>query len=242
MGKYMRKAKIAGEVAVMELSQAPLGVRTRAKTLALQRLQNSTPSSSSYLQLRSRRLEKPPFVAAAANARKAKEACRDNPRVSDRSLLADSAISGSVGSVSLSHSRKAKDAAAADTESLPENIEPAGTEASCGDNVLEIDGKERFAAICMNIRETTPSSLVRDPETQHTPTSTSRPTNSTASNRRIRRHRNIPTAREIEEFFACAEQEQQRLFTEKYNYDPVNDLPVPGRYAWVRLDQCEEEA
>ena len=72
MGKYMKKSKIKGEVAVMELSLSPqqcsLGVRTRAKTLALQRQQqqkspplapNPDDSSFSYLKLRSRRLEKP---------------------------------------------------------------------------------------------------------------------------------------------------------------------------------------
>ena len=56
MGKYIRKAKTRGELAVMEVSQSSLGVRTRAKTLALQ---NSNSNSNSYLQLRSRRLQKP---------------------------------------------------------------------------------------------------------------------------------------------------------------------------------------
>lgn len=66
MGRYMRKTK-SGESAVMELSsqQSTIGVRTRAKTLALQRLQSD---SSSYLELRSRRLEKP------------KELCRESPK------------------------------------------------------------------------------------------------------------------------------------------------------------------
>uniref|UniRef100_I1NP07 Uncharacterized protein n=1 Tax=Oryza glaberrima TaxID=4538 RepID=I1NP07_ORYGL len=60
MGKYMRKAKVvvSGEVvaaAVMELAAAPLGVRTRARSLALQKRQGGE-----YLELRSRRLEKLP--------------------------------------------------------------------------------------------------------------------------------------------------------------------------------------
>lgn len=61
----MRKAKTAGDTAVMEMSQSSLGVRTRAKTLALQRLQSTAASTaapenpdSCYLELRSRRLEK----------------------------------------------------------------------------------------------------------------------------------------------------------------------------------------
>ncbi|XP_022008187.1 cyclin-dependent kinase inhibitor 3-like [Helianthus annuus] len=72
MGKYMRKPKFTGNtIVVLDVS---LGVQTRAKTLALQKLQalNSsaaTPPSSAtvteqhtescYLELRSRRLEKP---------------------------------------------------------------------------------------------------------------------------------------------------------------------------------------
>ncbi|TXG70013.1 hypothetical protein EZV62_004948 [Acer yangbiense] len=45
----------------------------------------------------------------------------------------------------------------------------------------------------------------------------------------------VPTTREIEEFFACAEQQQERLFIEKYNFDVVNDLPLSGRYEWVEV-------
>eukprot|EP00268_Persea_americana_P008950 TRINITY_DN13517_c0_g2_i1.p1 TRINITY_DN13517_c0_g2~~TRINITY_DN13517_c0_g2_i1.p1 ORF type:complete len:105 (-),score=8.14 TRINITY_DN13517_c0_g2_i1:458-772(-) len=97
-----------------------------------------------------------------------------------------------------------------------------------------------FLSLCYrNIRETTPCSLIGDSEILITPGSTTRPTNSIATNRRIQNpmHRDIPTAHEMEEFFASAEQEQQRIFIEKYNYDPVNDLPLAGRYEWLRLDQ-----
>lgn len=56
MGKYMRKAKGSGEVAVMEVAhQSTLGVRTRARALAAAVAQDSCD----YLELRSRRLEKP---------------------------------------------------------------------------------------------------------------------------------------------------------------------------------------
>ncbi|XP_077252812.1 inhibitor/interactor with cyclin-dependent kinase [Tasmannia lanceolata] len=211
MGKYMRKAKITGEVSVMEVSQSTLGVRTRARTLALERLQKTT-SSDSYLQLRNRRLEKPPLLVTT-DSKKTKETCKENRRI-----LSGSVHSGPVGSVSLSCSKKKEDE--------EEN------EVSFGENVLEIDGRER------NIRETTPSSLIRGSDSVGTPGSTTRPTNSTAANRRIQNvaHRNVPTSHEMEEFFAGVEQQQQRIFTEKYNFDPVNDLPLPGRYEWVWLD------
>ncbi|CAI9786324.1 unnamed protein product [Fraxinus pennsylvanica] len=45
----------------------------------------------------------------------------------------------------------------------------------------------------------------------------------------------MPSAKELEEFFAAEEKYQQQLFAEKYNYDVVNDVPLEGRYEWVRL-------
>ncbi|XP_010245983.1 PREDICTED: cyclin-dependent kinase inhibitor 5 [Nelumbo nucifera] len=257
MGKYMRKAKITGEVAVMEVSQASFGVRTRAKTLALQRLQKTTPpstttnSGTSYLQLRSRRLEKPPLLVASTHETKkqqsaSKDSCKgspspnpsQNPNARTSSRLG-SVNSASVGSVSLSCSKNEESFSAKEAtklefkeEETPENNNDVGVEASFGENVLDIEARDR------STRETTPCSLIRDSDTIGTPGSTTRPANSTATNRRIQSatRRNIPTTNEMEEFFAGAEQQQQRLFTEKYNFDPVNDMPLPGRYEWVRVE------
>ncbi|XP_021832664.1 cyclin-dependent kinase inhibitor 7-like isoform X1 [Prunus avium] len=44
-----------------------------------------------------------------------------------------------------------------------------------------------------------------------------------------------PPSDEIEEFFAMAEKYEQKRFAEKYNYDIVKDVPLEGRYQWVRL-------
>ncbi|KAF5203332.1 Cyclin-dependent kinase inhibitor [Thalictrum thalictroides] len=257
MGKYMRKAKITGEVAVMELAQSSLGVRTRAKTLALQRLQKSTSSSpttdsSSYLQLRSRRLEKkPPSLLGTNNDSKKnqetpKESCNPNTnpssisRTNSRLAVLGSLNSVSVGSVSLSCSKNEGGVLAnnratmvvENEESLPDNLNDVGVEASFGENVLDFEGRER------STRETTPCSLIGGSDAVGTPGSTTRPTNSSATNRRIQNamRRNIPTTHEMEEFFAGAEQQQQRIFAEKYNFDPVNDSPLPGRYEWERVD------
>ena len=139
---------------------------------------------------------------------------------------------------------------------------------------------------CRSARETTPCSLIRNSETIGTPGSTTRVSNSAVSSRRIQSstRRNYPTAHEMEEFFARAEELQQRVLVEKYtllnntniilhllddrclrndyqtdllksfvwfyflrsfvlsffccryNFDPVSDLPLPGRYEWVKLD------
>lgn len=142
------------------------------------------------------------------------------------------------------------------------------------------NGKAVYTSNCRSARETTPCSLIRNSETIGTPGSTTRVSNSGVSSRRILNssRRNYPTTHEMEEFFARAEELQQRVFMEKYtlhnnpniilylldsrclrkdciilipetfclfflltflcryNFDPVNDLPLPGRYEWVKLD------
>ncbi|GER42194.1 cyclin dependent kinase inhibitor family protein [Striga asiatica] len=44
-----------------------------------------------------------------------------------------------------------------------------------------------------------------------------------------------PPPAELEEFFAAAEKHDQKRFLEKYNYDIVRDVPLEGKYQWVRL-------
>ncbi|CAH2052628.1 unnamed protein product [Thlaspi arvense] len=51
----------------------------------------------------------------------------------------------------------------------------------------------------------------------------------------LRRDSNVPSSLEIEDFFAYAEQQQQRFFIEKYNFDIVSENPMPGRYEWVKV-------
>ncbi|KAI4317345.1 hypothetical protein L6164_025219 [Bauhinia variegata] len=258
MGKYMRKAKTTGEVALMEVSQSSLGVRTRAKTLALQRLQKSqapapsSASSGSYLQLRSRRLEKPPILIPTHCSKRQRQANKDaslqnpksipNTRASSR-LRVGSVASESDGSVPLARvdikddgerAEEASNEVLDKEEKLQEaqdKVDVGAEEASFGENVLDFEGRER------STRETTPCSLIRDPDTVRTPGSSTRPTCSTEASRRTENsaRRHIPTAREMDEFFAGAEEAQKRQFIEKYNFDPVNDKPLPGRYEWEKL-------
>ncbi|CAL4928937.1 unnamed protein product [Urochloa decumbens] len=202
MGKYMRKSKVSGEVAVMEVpGGALLGVRTRSRTLALQRAQRppldkgeAEDTAGDYLELRSRRLEKP-HKEQQPPARGA--------------------------------GRKATSASA---PALAED----DVEASFGENVLDFDAMER------STRETTPCSLIRSSDMISTPGSTtkSKTSNSMTSRRRMEAPicRFIPSSLEMEEFFAEAEQRGQHAFREKYNFCPVNDCPLPGRYEWTRLD------
>ncbi|THG08956.1 cyclin-dependent kinase inhibitor 4-like [Camellia sinensis] len=240
MGKYMRKAKTSGDLALMEVGQSSLGVRTRARTLALQRLQKSAAAASSgggsYLQLRNRRLEKPPiFVDSKRQKQNPKEACLQNPNPNPNSssrLRVGSLNSGSGGSVSIDCLKNKEGGAKEEENQGNKNVDVGGAETSFGENVLEFEGTERCT------RESTPCSLIRDPESIRTPGSTTRPTCSTEANRRVQNPmpRPIPTAHEMDDFFAGAEKQQQRQFIEKYNFDPVNDEPLPGRYEWVKVD------
>ncbi|XP_059632183.1 cyclin-dependent kinase inhibitor 5-like [Cornus florida] len=227
MGKYTRKSRTVAEVALMEVSQS-IGVRTRAKTLALQRLQKSAPaaavSGGSYLQLRSRRLQKSTVMVTSDDSKrqKHKESCAPNPNSSASSRVRVGSVnSGSVGRL-----------VGEEKEIQEDNAVDLGIEASFGENVLDFEGRER------STRETTPCSLIRDTDTIRTPGSTTRSTRSTeAKGRRqnsVRRH--IPTKNEMDEFFSGAEEEQKKQFIEKYNFDPLNEEPLPGQYEWVKLD------
>lgn len=246
----MRKAKITSDVAVMELPQSSLGVRTRAKTLALQRLQATNPppnppaNDSSYLQLRSRRLEKPNDSIKPPKSG-AKESCRENPEPNRCPINPNPKTgsrlrptnTGSVWSDSVSFSKKEKGLfderflVATEGGGEAEDYADLGVEASFGENNFEFECREQ------STRESTPCSLIRESDTIGTPPgSSTRPTSLTVSDRQIwNSMRDMPTTHEMEEFFTFAEQEQQRLFTEKYNFDVVNDLPIPGRYEWVRV-------
>ncbi|KAL4587965.1 hypothetical protein LXL04_000842 [Taraxacum kok-saghyz] len=222
MGKYMRKANLTGDmVAVMDVSQSSLGVRTRAKTLALQKLRatksTATPPESpaaekhselSYLQLRSRRLEKPTFQQLTC--------CRQqNPNPNP---MISSGVSGSVGSGSLDTEFKAGEE----------------TEESCyfGENNIDFDGRER------STRESTPCSLRNDTYDIYAHGSSSSTRSMNLEPSRTSRNlitKNMPFTQEIEEFFARHDQEQQRRFADKYNFDIAKEKPIGGRYEWVQV-------
>ncbi|THU56607.1 hypothetical protein C4D60_Mb11t19020 [Musa balbisiana] len=197
MGKYLRKAKVSVEVAVMEVShQSSLGVRTRARSLAAATAQDS---SRAYLELRSRRLEKPLSPPPSCNP-----SPKPEPRASSQKPGPDPRVDfRSPGSVSTSRCS----AVAADTE------------VSFRETILESGARDSYD------RETIPCSLIRD----RNPTS-----RSTISAVTVKQ--SSPTAHEMEEFFAAAEQLQQRIFLERYNFDPVTEHPLPGRYEWVKDD------
>lgn len=151
----MRKAKTAADVALMEVAQSSLGVRTRARTLALQRLQKSSPAPAtattvaaggSYLQLRSRRLEKPPTDHSKRQKQQQQQGPYQTPVLSPNPNSRKSRLG--VGSEFVND-----EGGNLGIEKLEESFQEnkngdlgggGGGEASCGENVLEFEGRERW--------------------------------------------------------------------------------------------------
>lgn len=218
MGKYMKKSKIRGDVAVKDASQSSLGVRTRAKTLALQRPQSSAESfppepDQCYLELRSRRLEKPTLVWL--NMQKI-------PSPKDFINFPEKEEFGSVsGSVPKEEEGVCRVFETGDLE----------IEASFEENNLESEARGR------STRESAPCSLIRAADTIIAPGSSTKYATLTPTNQRVRntRLRSMPTDDQLEEFFAQMEEARHRHFIEKYNFDIVHELPLPGRYIWEKL-------
>ncbi|CAL0302764.1 unnamed protein product [Lupinus luteus] len=205
MGKYMKKSRTAGDVAVvMDVASSSLGVRTRANTLRPPPSPPQIIDGSAYLQLRSRRLLKvmPPL-------RKESIAAVSSSRLKENSTKA--------ASLSL-HAEENEE------EEEEENVD-LGMEGSFGENFLEGEVRDR------STRESTPCSLIRDSNVITTPGSATRQRTHQINHENVQRI--IPSAHEIEEFFAYAERHQQAMFMEKYNFDIVNDVALPGRYKWV---------
>ncbi|XP_073012703.1 cyclin-dependent kinase inhibitor 3-like [Typha latifolia] len=240
MGKFVKKGKDAGEVEVMDFPDqaSSLGVRTRAKTLALERLQKTAAaaidaSSFAYLELRSRRLERPFGKARAArrkNPRVKRSPVSTSPRPSSSEVESKpcEAEEGEGNSSLVMPTKEEEVERGLKSEASPEM--DGGVEVSFGDNAIELESGR-------NTRESTPCSLIRVPETIRTPGSSSRPTRSTPKRRgTTAAHKIIPSTQEIEDLFVKREQHHQKVFKEKYNFDPVNDQPLPGRYEWVKID------
>ncbi|KAF8088806.1 hypothetical protein N665_0529s0011 [Sinapis alba] len=232
MGKYMRKSKFDGgeAISLMEASPSPsssssssLGVLTRAKSQALQRrLQKpslpTSPSPSpnpqkkktdcggSYLQLRSRRLQKKPpvVVIRSTKQRRRKESCRLNPN-------------------------PRSDCVAKSGKDNDETNNKAST--SFEDNFLELQDNER------STRESTPCTLKTEAEINTSLVSSTKLNDDNVNQIEESLSGSYrPTTPDMDRFFSGAEEEQQRKFIDKYNFDPVNEQPLPGRFEWEKVD------
>ncbi|KAL1539589.1 cyclin-dependent kinase inhibitor 4-like [Salvia divinorum] len=207
MGKYMRTRARTRDI---DVSHSPLGVRTRARTLALK------SSATDFLQLRSRRLQKPPLL---------EQYLQNSARIlapPKQGFVCTHNENPQIG-------RKIEPAKeVADWGNGASQLVALEIEASFGENDLDTEPRERHT------RESTPCSMIGAAGSITPPGSSTKQLSPNVSNQRAQR--SIPTAREMDDFFSHAEQPRDRLFMEKYNFDIVNDLPLPGRYEWVKSD------
>ncbi|XP_031498111.1 cyclin-dependent kinase inhibitor 3-like [Nymphaea colorata] len=224
MGKFMRKCKEMGEVAVVEVPPVG-GARTRARALAELRKRSSVGSEElqvSYLELRSRRLAKNGPPKEKKREFGSRVVAQESPAVNSGAGDEDARVSMCSGTGSSEEDKVA--AVRSGSVSDPE------VEASLGENSADYECIE-------SVRETTPPSDLRA-ESEALESTTSSAFNDSANYRRKPSRvaaRTTPPASEIEEFFAAFEKEEERRFAEKYNYDVVKDIPLAGRYEWVKV-------
>ncbi|GFS39993.1 cyclin-dependent kinase inhibitor family protein [Actinidia rufa] len=86
---------------------------------------------------------------------------------------------------------------------------------------------------CRFSRETTPSSELLAESDELDSSTAKKPLGASLCRKQLEAE--MPAVAEIEEFFSAAEKCDQKRFAEKYNYDVVKDVPLEGRYQWVRL-------
>ncbi|KAK1411148.1 hypothetical protein QVD17_37693 [Tagetes erecta] len=225
MGKYIvRKSKPTGDVSLIDI-QSHNGVRTRAKTLALQK----ATVDVSYIQLRSRRLVKPTVTKREKDHhhRVVSKSSKSSYKEADLSR-----IKANCSNSSRSVKKLGDEVIRHESEIRVDERLGIDDEASFGENMVEIEGRGR------STRETTPCNLIRDPDAISTPGSSTKRAYSNNANYRVQSSApsHIPLTVEMDEFFTEPEKQQQQLFIEKYNFDPVNDKPLPGRYEWVKVD------
>lgn len=91
-------------------------------------------------------------------------------------------------------------------------------------------------------RETSPSSEICGGDSEgefmesiSSTTTTKKEESAPRNSQQLKSRTCMPSAAEIEEFFAAAEKREQKRFAEKYNYDVVKDVPLEGRYEWIPL-------
>eukprot|EP01018_Ginkgo_biloba_P038816 Gb_39154 [translate_table: standard] len=236
MGKYMRKGKGMGEVAVMEVLQSSLGVKTTARTLASQEDQKLVPSMStsikhptpttttstaaamkttcveskqtSYSEFRSRKLEK---ISRCYHAQEGNNNNKESKSLEESSRLGLSEPSAEAAPAKVA--RKQSIAGPSEALEEPTNDEEATLEVRHTWKYWQVEALFGENIMDHNSRE-------RNVETLETLGSTTKPAQA-SSGRKIMQteaqmsHFHVPTSSEIEEFFAGAEQQERRQFVER---------------------------
>ncbi|CAL9771525.1 unnamed protein product [Musa acuminata subsp. burmannicoides] len=214
MGKYTRKcSRGVGELAVMEVTQV-VGVRTRGRSHSL-----ADAAAAAVKSPRRRRTAAPPSTEVVQTSSYLQLRSRPLFMTIRRPRL-----------------QAENSPAASDPGPAAEGISQCSSNGSSevvGDGTkVEVLGSSTCNFKSRRARETTPSSVVRREAGD---------LESTAARARMRSGSSptvgaTTTEAEIEEFFAAAETDQAQRFAEKYNYDVIGDVPLDGRFDWVRIN------
>ncbi|CAL9122979.1 unnamed protein product [Musa acuminata var. zebrina] len=214
MGKYTRKcSRGVGELAVMEVTQV-VGVRTRGRSHSL-----ADAAAPAVKSPRRRRTGAPPSTEVVQTSSYLQLRSRPLFMTIRRPRL-----------------QAENSPAASDPGPAAEGISQCSSNGSSevvGDGTkVEVLGSSTCNFKSRRARETTPSSVARREAGD---------LESTAARARMRSGSSptvgaTTTEAEIEEFFAAAETDQAQRFAEKYNYDVIGDVPLDGRFDWVRIN------
>ncbi|KAK4425290.1 Cyclin-dependent kinase inhibitor 5 [Sesamum alatum] len=103
-------------------------------------------------------------------------------------------------------------------------------EGSYGDNELDFENKDRIT------RETTPSTLIEGSNIINTPTSSNKSATNVNAIKKLQTEDPVmPSPEELEAFLSRLEKQNIDRFIKEYNFDPVNEKPLEGRYEWVEF-------
>ncbi|XP_020586743.1 cyclin-dependent kinase inhibitor 1-like [Phalaenopsis equestris] len=233
MGRYMRKCRRIAEATVMEVTQV-VGVKTRARTLALAAAATVPEDSSIGGVSPKRRKETEEEAGVARSGSEELEMAYlqlRNRRLVMTQRLSKSARNSDVkrpGSVERGRISRCSSIASCDAvEGAHLRCTLAGGEKSRGDlgsSVCHFECDRNRNEIIPSSNQVTYSGEIESTEERE-------------SLRQSTPQLTMPFAAEIEEFFTAAEKLEKQLFADRYNFDFDNEVPLEGRYDWVRVNQ-----
>ncbi|KAH0451702.1 hypothetical protein IEQ34_019001 [Dendrobium chrysotoxum] len=233
MGRYMRKCRRIAEVTVMEVTQV-VGVRTRARTLALAAAATVPEEAAIGGVSPKRRKATEETTEARSGAGELEMAylqLRNRSLVMTKRLSKSARNSDAKRRGSAERGRISRCSSIASCEGVEEDdafrYTSSGGQKPRGDLGSSVCYFECNRDRC----EITPSSnqVIYSGEVESTAERESR----MQSTPQLR----MPSAAELEEFFAAVEKSEKQQFAARYNFDVDNEIPLEGRYEWVRINQ-----
>ncbi|XP_041004669.1 cyclin-dependent kinase inhibitor 7-like [Juglans microcarpa x Juglans regia] len=216
-----RKCRGISDIAVMEVAQ--VGVRTRARaSLAM-----AAAAASSATTTKRRKLRAEELKCSSSSSSSSFEKLRRRRRLA---ITTEATEERRFSSPSSDHDAASCCSSNGSSLLLPEEERIEFVDLQDGSSEVETS----TYSCCRERRETTPSSELRPESAKLEPTERPTEADSRPSTTVEKKIKMIPEA-ELEEFFAAAERDMHKHFMEKYNFDFVNEVPLEGRYEWVRL-------